>query len=310
MAGTITLTLTQRPDAAGGRLYWYRAGTVSTPQNAFYDSALTLPLANPYTLDEDGNIPFFYLDDGVIKIVLIDEHGNTLLSADNIPVIGSSSGGGGGGTVDPTTVIQTGQVVLWYGTGSRTGFVRMNGRTIGSATSGATERANADTQAAFLFLYGEDANLSVSGGRGVSAAADWAANKTIALPDGRGRVIAGLDDMGATAAGRLTSTYFGTSAIVLGAASSDEEKALVTANLPAYTPSGTITEGPITGTVVAIPAGGFGGGGGSGAFGSVTAIPISASQTGSTFAGTAQGGTSTPLSIVQPTLLMTLYMKL
>src|SRR5947208_1688739 len=83
--------------------------------------------------------------------------------------------GGGGGTVDPTTIFQTGQIIPMYGTGVLTGFVRANGRTIGSATSGATERANADAQSLFQNLWGADANLAVSGGRGASAAADWAA---------------------------------------------------------------------------------------------------------------------------------------
>ena len=95
--------------------------------------------------------------------------------------------------------------------------MRLNGRTIGSATSGATERANTDTQALFEYLWQNDSALAVSTGRGASSSADWAANKTIALPDGRGRVLAALDDMGSTAAGRLTSSYFGASGTTLGA---------------------------------------------------------------------------------------------
>jgi len=61
----------------------------------------------------------------------------------------------------------------FYGTGVRSGFVRANGRTIGSATSGATERANADAQALFEYLWNTDANLAVSTGRGASSNADW-----------------------------------------------------------------------------------------------------------------------------------------
>jgi microcystin-dependent protein len=66
----------------------------------------------------------------------------------------------------------------------------------------------------------------------LQAAADWAANKTIALPDYRGRAMAGLDDMGNTAAGRLTSTYFGTAATVLGAAGGSESTTLTLLQLP------------------------------------------------------------------------------
>lgn len=304
MAGTISLALSQRSDAADGRLYWYRAGTVSTPQNAFYDSALTLPLPNPLTLDSDGNIPFFFLADGSIKVVLIDRHGTTKLSADNIPVYGSSSGGGGGGTVDPTTVWQTGDLKPRYGTGVHTGFVRTNGRTIGSATSGASERANADCQALFLLLY-TDTNLTVTPGPRTNAAADWTANKTIALPDWRGRTIAGLDDMGNSAAGRLTATYFGAAATVLGAAGGEESQILLTANLPPYTPGGSITTDKVlksNGVVIT-----HGGGVGSTADG---VQPGTGTLANLSFTGTAQGGTSTPIDKTQPTMLATIYIKL
>jgi len=50
----------------------------------------------------------------------------------------------------------------------------------------------------------------VSGGRGSSALTDFSANKTITLPDLRGRVVMGLDNMGGTAAGRLTGSVAGT----------------------------------------------------------------------------------------------------
>ena len=203
--------------AAGCRLYIIQAGTVATPQNAYSDSGLTQLLPNPLTCDAGGRLGQFFLADGNIKLRLTDKNGVQLFVGDNLLVIGpSAGGGGGGGTVDPTTILATGDFKLVYNTGILTGFVRCNGRTIGSATSGATERANADTSALFSFLWGADPNLSVSGGRGASAAADFAANKTLTLPDCKGRTIAGLDDMGASPAGRLSSTYFGATATTLG----------------------------------------------------------------------------------------------
>ena len=183
-------------------IYFIQAGTTSTPQNAYQDSDLTIPHSNPITLDSAGRVPQFYLADGSIKIRLTDSSGVQQLVADNILVIGPSSGSGGGGSVDATTVLATGDVKVRYGTGALSGFVRANNRTIGSATSGATERANADCQALFEYLWDADGNLTVSTGRGASANADWSANKTIALPDCRGGVIAGLDGMGAPAVGR------------------------------------------------------------------------------------------------------------
>ena len=237
-AGTIPgISMTQQLDSLGhplngGKLYLIQAGTTSTPQNCYQDSGLTLPWPNPITLDSAGRIPQLFCADGSIKIRLTNSVGVQQLVADNLLVVGPSGGGGGGGTVDPTTIAATGDLKVSYGTSVLSGWVRANGRTIGSATSGATERANADTEALFLYLWGADPNLTVSGGRGTSAAADWSANKTIALPDWRGRAIAGLDDMGNSAAGRLTSTYFGTAATVLGAAGGAESRTLTLAQLP------------------------------------------------------------------------------
>lgn len=322
-AGTIPFSLSQQLDASGNPLagclfYTIQAGTTSTPQNAYQDSALTIALPNPQTCDAAGRLPQMFFADGTIKVRLTDKNGVTQIVADNIQVIGASSGSGGGGTVDPTTILQTGWIQPIYGTGSVSGFVRANGRTIGSATSGATERANADTQSLFEYLWGADANLTVSGGRGASAAADWTANKTIALPDWRGRTIAGLDDMGNSAAGRLTqnATGFGSGSQVpttLGAASGAESKTLLTANLPPYTPSGSVAINSITSggntTYGWTGSGTVTGGGGS------TSAPQSGSFTtinGGTasFTGTAQGGTSTAFPTLPPMMLATIYIKL
>lgn len=244
MAGSISLSMSQQFDdlgkpLSGGLLYFIEAGTTSTPQNAYQDSGLTIAHPNPITLDSAGRVPQFYLADGSIKIRLTDSAGVQQLVADNVLVIGASSGSGGGGSVDATTVLATGDIKVRYGTGTLSGFVRANGRTIGSATSGATERANSDAQQLFEYLWGADENLAVSSGRGASANADWTANKTIALPDWRGLAIAGLDDMGNTAASRLSSTYFGTDATVLGATGGTESHTLTSAQMPSHTHTGT-----------------------------------------------------------------------
>lgn len=212
MAGSISLAGAQQFDVlgnllGGGKVHWIQAGTTSTPQNAYFDTGLTLPLPNPYTLEADARIPFHYLADGQIKVRIVDSNGVTRFEQDNILVIGPSSGGGGGGGVDPTTIFQTGDCLWLDVQGTRTGWVRDNGRTIGSASSGATERANADTSALFAYLWTNFSNTicPVSTGRGASAAADFAANKTITLPDKRGYVPGGLDDMGNSAAGRYAN---------------------------------------------------------------------------------------------------------
>jgi hypothetical protein len=318
MAGTINLALTQQLDEfgaplSGGQLYVIQAGTVSTPQNPFQDTGLSIVMPNPITLDAAGRIPQFFLADGQIKVRLQDKNGIVKFVQDNLLVIGPSAGGGGGGAVDPTTVMATGDLKVRYDTAIISGFVRCNGRTIGSASSGATELADPSAQALFNHLWLKDPNLVVTpGGRGASGAADWSANKQIALPDWRGRAIAALDDMGNTAAGRLTVTYFGTSAIVLGAASGAESYTIANSNLPPYTPAGTVAT-TTTGTAGGLASAANNTGTGSGftdvIVGSGYAPAISASSS-STFTGTPQGGLSTPFSKCQPTMLATVYLKL
>jgi len=292
---------------AGGKLYLIQAGTVSTPQNGFQDSALTLPWPNPIVLSASGRLPQFFLADGNIKIRLTDVNGVEILTADGLVVTGASSGGGGGAVVDATTILATGDIKVRYGTGVLSGFVRSNARTIGSATSGASERANSDTQALFEYLWNTDANLAVSTGRGASSIADWSANKTIALPDWRGRALAALDDMGNSAAGRLTSTYFGTSAIVLGAAGGAESQILTTAQMPVH--NHVLTDPghahPLTPALPVYNANTVGGGGQAGPLSGVTAT-VSA-VTGITMANTGSGNAH---PIASPMMLATVYLKL
>lgn len=86
----------------------------------------------------------------------------------------------------------TGDVKLTLKTAADTGWILMNDGTMGNAASGGTTRANADTSDLFTLLWTNtaDAQCAVSAGRGVSAAADYAANKTIALPKALGRALA------------------------------------------------------------------------------------------------------------------------
>lgn len=135
---------------------------------------------------------------------------------------------------------------------------------------------------------------------------------TFGLPDLRGRTCYGRDDMGGSAASRLTTTYFGSSPIVLGNGGGTESRQLILGNLPSYTPSGTIgITDPGHGHTVA----GFIGsgsnsiqGGGTYPFSPTTSTSTSAAlnTTGITagFTGAAQGGTSTPFALVSPGLIV------
>jgi microcystin-dependent protein len=137
----------------------------------------------------------------------------------------------------------------WYGTTAPSGWVRCNGRTIGAAGSGATERANADTEDLFTHLWTVDASLTVSTGRGGSAASDWAANKTIALPDCRDRVISALATMGNSDAGLVADTYVtaGTDTSTLGALAGVDDVTLTEANLAAHDHDASFTGDALAG---------------------------------------------------------------
>jgi microcystin-dependent protein len=194
---------------AGGILTVYEAAT-SLQVQVFQDIGLTIPAANPMTLDVTGRVPFFFVADGTYRVRLQDASGvitNGGFDLPQVPSIGASTSGGGGSSVDPTTILSTGDVKWQPIQGSITGFVRMNNRTIGSAASGGTERANLDCQNLFLYIWNNfpDTICPVVGGRGATATADWGAAKQITLLDLRARAAIGLDDMGNTASGRLTA---------------------------------------------------------------------------------------------------------
>lgn len=97
--------------------------------------------------------------------------------------------------------LPTGAIQQFTQTTAPTGWVRMDG-SIGNASSGATRRANADTAALFAVLWDNvaqaDATVQDSAGstvsRGASAAADFAANRRIVIPDMRGEFSRGLDN--------------------------------------------------------------------------------------------------------------------
>lgn len=185
------------------RATFYLGGT-TTPITVYRDSGLAVPHPNPLESDGFGIFPGVFLDetDGFYRVRVTTAGGVLLYDDDGIPIIGPSGGGGPAPTpVDPDAVYKTGDMMVRYGFDLRPGFVRLNGRSIGSATSGASERANGDTQPLFEYLWNIDPAIVITGGRGASATADFAANKPLVLPSYRGRSLIGLDTMGNTAAG-------------------------------------------------------------------------------------------------------------
>jgi microcystin-dependent protein len=219
--------------ARGALLYVYEANT-STPAVTYSDFALGSAQAWPLPADGAGRLPAFYVTDGSYRARLTTSAGVVIFDEQAITAIGaSSSGSGDSASQDTTTLIQTGDTIWVLTTGARSGFVRCNGRTIGSGSSGGTERANADTQSLFETLWNNisDSFCTVSSGRGASASADFSANKTITTPDMRGRAPFGLDDMGNSAASRLA----GGTPTTLASNGGAETYTISANNLPTHT---------------------------------------------------------------------------
>jgi hypothetical protein len=254
-AGTIPFAMQQQVDIngkplAGCLLYIFQAGTVSTPQAVYSDFGLTQQAANPLQCDQTGRVPMFWLADGTVHARLTDAAGVVVSDVSVMQVLGPSSGGGGGGggTVDPTTIMATGDVKFRPTQEVLTGWVRLNGLTIGSAISGATGRANADTQNLYVYLWGicDNTHCPVSSGRGASALADFNANKTITLPDWRGRGPFGFDGMGNGRAGVMSDgrvTSGADTADTAFASGGNQTVTLSQGNLPNVTLSTTIAAG-------------------------------------------------------------------
>lgn len=151
----------------------------------------------------------------------------------------AADGAGSGSWSDPNTLVtavgfSTGDIKTSFKLTADSTWVLMNDGSIGNAASAATTRANADTEDLFLLLWTNvsDTYAPVSGGRGATAAADYAANKRLTLPRALGRALAA-----AGAGSGLTSRALGS---WLGA----ETHTLVTAELPAHShASGTLATG-------------------------------------------------------------------
>lgn len=133
---------------------------------------------------------------------------------------------------------------------------------------------------------------------------------TFNLPDFRGRAIAGRDNMGGTAASRLTATYFATAA--LGATGGSQSTTLVTANLAAHTHAQT-AQNP-TFTYTKTTRSDYSATGGEDGVTTLTIAPTGQSTTLTTASdptpgNTGSAGSGTPFSRVQPTITSNYIIK-
>lgn len=164
---------------------------------------------------------------------LVTVDGNASETVDSALTIGLSSGatiilicdGTNWESINRATDASTGDMKPTFKSSADAGWVLLDDGTIGSASSGASNRANADTEGLFTLLWDNviDTWAPVSTGRGASAAADFAADKTITLPLALGRAL------GAAGAGASLTTR------VLGENLGAETHQLTESEMPSHT---------------------------------------------------------------------------
>lgn len=168
----------------------------------------------------------------------------------------------------------------------------------------------------FLFCYGQAVSRTTYAILFAAISTTYGigdGSTTFNLPDIRGRFAAGQDDMGGSSANRLTGLTNGVDGDVLGGTGGLESTTIVTANLPPYTPTGTIGSDTLTMPTRSITS----------TTGTVPTITNAANQTTgnqdiistfsgsatSTFTGAAQGGVSTAMNNVPPTIILNYIIK-
>lgn len=288
------------------RLFIFASNT-TTPIVGYANKALTIAHEWPVKANGAGRFPAIFIDDApeTVRLVVTDAHGSLLYEDGECPVIGPARWAGGDApVVDVTRLVPTGATTWMPINAAIPYYARCNGRTVGSATSGATERAGDECEAIFEWLWQNVPTLPVSGGRGPNADADWSANKTIEMPDFRGRGPVGLDTMGNIAAGRIAGLTDANSG------GGNEGHTLTIAEMPPHDHGGAVSAAGAHSHTTTIPQNSAlqattGGG-------PFIVSPVSSSTGGvgdHTHAITSQGG-GNAFSILDPYLSGTWFMKL
>ena len=338
----------------GGKVYFYIPGT-DTLKSTWQDADKNVVNTNPVILDAAGRAIIY--GDGEYRQVLRDRNNNLIWDQ-----LTSSTGTGGGstatgdgdlvGTIKPWAGLTApNQYLFSYGqeiarvtypelftaitfqtsafctitSPILTGIADTSQIPIGSAVEAACVASGSTvlSKTSSTVTLTNNATISTSlvatflpwgGGNGIT---------TFNLPDLRGRVIAGRDNMGGTAASRLTTTYFA-NANAVGAAGGSQSQTLAQTNLPAIAPTGTVNITDTGHVHSSLASGGVAtnarqrtvydttSSGSAIHFdaGSPNQISTNSATTGVTaaFVG-ANLGSSTPFSVVQPTITSNYIIK-
>jgi microcystin-dependent protein len=170
-----------------------------------------------------------------------------------------------GGTVGAVPI---GSVTAFAGSAAPSGWLLCGGQTVSR------------TQYSGLFL-----TIGTTYGAGDGST-------TFALPDLRGRTIAGEDDMGGTAANRLTSAGSGVNGLVLGATGGSQTHTLTTTEMPVH--SHELQRNNQAATSVSADASG---------------LYQSSANTGATYTNTQAAGSGGAHNNTQPTMILNYIIK-
>jgi microcystin-dependent protein len=131
------------------------------------------------------------------------------------------------------STIPVGTIIDYFGQSAPIGWLIADGRTIGSAASGA-DFSSATAENLYYHLWNNFTNsiIAVAGGRGASANADWSADKVMTLPDFTGRVCVMADLDTANPGTTITSSTFSSGISTVGATGGTEKVTLTEANIP------------------------------------------------------------------------------
>lgn len=205
----------------GAKLYTYDANS-TTPVTTYQTALLTPGQENPWPVvtDNNGRIPSFWLPIGAYHVKMTDASDVVQFEEQYIETVYAGAAEEEyPDELETEDYFTTGDIKFRLGEEALTGWVRLNGQTLGNTGSGAAVEG-ADYESLFTYLWNsfDDIICPVSGGR-TNPSTDWGLNRTIALLDLRGRLVVGLDDMGSSVANRLGDISFSPGDAVTGGSS-------------------------------------------------------------------------------------------
>jgi microcystin-dependent protein len=203
----------------GGQLFFFVTGT-STPLSTYADVNLTIPNPNPIVLDSNGRA-------GSVFLTQAQAYKVQLFTANPNPAVVSTPS-------DPQgTEIWTEDPV-----GPAAGGVQVVNGIIGEVRAFAGIASAIPAQ--WYECYGQAVSRTTYALAFAVLGTTWGngdGSSTFNLPDLRGRVMAGLDNMGGTAANRITSGVCGVPGTTLGGAGGSQ-----LAQMDTFTAVSTVTD--------------------------------------------------------------------